>query len=233
MSSSEKFPGSNEESPENTPVDDDPEDNIDERDWTNTRETDIFLPGSVNRLHEGTMWERLLKNKIEKRILNHHLETLHNSCTTIDYDKDPQAQKAGIDGAFGGYDLKTRKNKAFSEANPDVYIEIDSEKDEKTPWGFNESSTFVPYCWEDESRRNIKESVMVIKKGGFNEWLDRVSSNYDKKKSGNTTAVAVPVSDIPETFIDKHIDLTMEKDLPEPIDGFIKYKQAVDHFLGE
>ncbi len=215
------------------PVDDESENNTDERDWTNTSETDIYLPGSINRLHEGIMWERILKDSIEKRILNHHLETLLNSCTTIDYDKDPQAQKAGIDGAFGGYDLKTRKNKAFSEANPDVYIEIDSNKDEKTPWGFNESSTFVPYCWEDESRQNIKESVMIIKKEGFNEWLDRVSSNHNHKKSGNTTAVAVPVSDIPETFIDKHIDLTMEKGLPKPIDEFIKYTRAVDHFRGE
>lgn len=195
--------------------------------WTNQSPNRPHLP---SKPIDGCEWEEYLVGKIKEYIWAHHQDTLQNLWMGVPYDEYPAVQEAGLDMIFGGADLKTRTNFYWDSENPDLYIEVD--KADGKGWARNELSKFVPYCWETGDRKNIQQSVLIIKRDGWQSYVDYVEDDdkYETKPSGDSAGVIVPLSDVPQQFLDRQIDLTIDQDLPHPIDEMGMIRNMLNHY---
>jgi len=199
----------------------------DSQSWRNQSvPASTYIP-SCTPLDVGEQWEIFLSEKIKDYIFDQHLESIKKSHQRIRYEEYPQLQKAGIDMLFGGIDLKSRENSAWNKKDPDLFIEVENGRDNKKAWSRRELSTFIPYVWETEDRKNIKESVVLIKNKGFFEWVDYITDNHTQLSSGKSKGVIIPIKDVPPQYIDKNIDLTLDKDLPVAIDKLVRFKKLL------
>lgn len=158
------------------------------------------------QLDFGTEWEKTAKE---------HLQELFNavSVSNIDYDEQPELQRAGIDVLFqqqtASIDVKTQRHRyAFTGNLP---FEVLSVVEEMEPgWFIEAESDLVVWVYPNKAKTNLyKQGYLMPLTDGLRDWFKQNADGYtyktipNKGKYGNyTTGIRlVKIEDLPDEYL--------------------------------
>jgi len=158
------------------------------------------------QLDFGTDWEATAKE---------HLKELFTSVSVsnIDYDQNPELQRAGIDVLFqkGEPKIDVKTQRYEHTKSPNLPIEIMSVMSEDKPgWFWEAESDLIVWIYPNKAKNNLyKTGYLMTLTDGLREWFRDTSDEYDFKRIPNsgrygdyyTGCVMVPISDFPDEYL--------------------------------
>jgi hypothetical protein len=158
------------------------------------------------QLDFGLGWEQRAKE---------HLQELFTavSVSNIDYDDQPELQRAGIDVLFQDEDTKIDiKTQSFKYTkSPNLPFETVSVMHEQEPgWFHTSDADLVVWVYENKAGTNLhKTGYLMPLTDGLREWFDDNAVQYRFERIPNTGKYGeydtgcrfVPIDDIPAEYI--------------------------------
>jgi hypothetical protein len=173
------------------------------------------------QLSFGKEWEERFSRELEDLLLS-------VSVQNIDYDENPDLQRAGIDSILQQksptIQIKTQSHEYAHSSN--LPFETMSVEEESVPgWIYTETADLIVWVFPNKPATNFyKQGYLMPFTDGLVEWFNERVDEFYRKRVPNTgrygdyyTAVRlVPIADIPDEFLARFDPrLPTERDTPQ------------------
>lgn len=154
----------------------------------------------------GSEWEQQAKG---------HLQELFTavSVSNIDYNEQPELQRAGIDVVFqqteATIDVKTQRHEHLNTGN--LPIEVMSVIEEREPgWFWDADSDLVVWVYPNKAKTNLSETGYLMPlTDGLREWFDENAESFRYIRSETTGRYGtyhtgcrlVPIDEFPAEYL--------------------------------